>query len=190
MQTAISTTVAPRTRATRRNISKPARTLPAYNLADGACSFRHGLTARERSVMDRALGIVGRHLRERAALYSVAAVKDYICLQLGGEPAEHFAVLFLDSQHAVIAFERMFAGTLTYTSVYPREIVRAALAHHAAAVVLAHNHPSGSAEPSPEDIELTRSLTEILKVIDVRVIDHLIVGEELVSLAERGLCSL
>ncbi len=188
MQTAISTTLAPRTRATRRNISKPARTLPAYNLADGACSFRHGLTARERSVMDRALGIVGRHLRERAALYSVAAVKDYICLQLGGEPAEHFAVLFLDSQHAVIAFERMFAGTLTYTSVYPREIVRAALAHHAAAVVLAHNHPSGSVQPSQADEALTRVIREALAPVDVRVLDHVIVGgDKALSMAEKGL---
>ena len=94
------------------------KTLPAYNLADGAGSFRHGLTARERAALDRALDIVGRALADDRTVFSdPAAVKDYIQLQLGGEPAEHFAVLFLDAQHRGIAFERVFSGTLAQTSV-------------------------------------------------------------------------
>lgn len=97
-------------------------------------------------------------------------------------------VLFLDAQHRVIAFEELFAGTLTQTSVYPREVVRRALGHNAAAVILAHNHPSGVAEPSRVDEQLTRALQTALGTVDVRVLDHLVVaGTRIVSFAERGL---
>ena len=116
------------------------------------------------------------------------AVKDYLALKLGGLPHEVFAVLFLDGQHRLIAMQEMFRGTLTQTSVYPREVVKAALAHNAGAVVLAHNHPSGVAEPSRADEFLTQSLKSALQLVDVRVLDHLIVGRgQVVSLAERGL---
>jgi DNA repair protein RadC len=115
-------------------------------------------------------------------------VKDYLALHLAGRTQEIFAVLFLDGQHRLLAMREMFQGTLTQTSVYPREVVKAALAHHAGAVVLAHNHPSGLAEPSRADEFLTATLKNALALVDVRVLDHLVVGRgQVVSLAERGL---
>ncbi len=116
------------------------------------------------------------------------AVKDYLQLQLGALQHEVFAVLFLDSQHRLISLERLFTGTLSQTSVYPREVVKRALARNAGAVILAHNHPSGVAEPSRADEFLTQSLKSALALVDVRVIDHLVVGQgHVVSFAERGL---
>jgi len=115
-------------------------------------------------------------------------VKNYLQLQLGGRGFEVFAVMFLDSQQRLLKLEEMFRGTLTQTSVYPREVVKRALDLHAGAVVLAHNHPSGAAEPSRADEYLTQTLKSALALIDVRVLDHLIVGRnEVVSFAERGL---
>ncbi len=187
---ALPTTTAPRPRkAPARRQPAGSKPLPAYNVADGACSFRHTLTVRERTALDRALDIVGRRMTVDDVLYeSPAAVKHYVCLQLGAEPAEHFAVLFLDSRLRAIAFERMFAGALMQTSVHPREVVRAALHHHAASVVLAHNHPSGSVQPSRADEALTQQLKAALALVDVRVLDHIIVaGGEALSMAERGL---
>ena len=114
-------------------------------------------------------------------------VKDYLALQLGGRSQEVFAVLFLDAQHRLLRLEEMFQGTLNQTSVYPREVVKRALALNAAAVVLAHNHPSGVAEPSRADEYLTQTLVSALKLVDVRVLDHIVVGlGQVVSMAERG----
>jgi len=181
------------TQATRRPRAvktKAARApVAAYGTADGVLSFRHGLTCRERGTVDRALAIVGRCMAGgRTALATPGAVKQYLQLQLAGEPHEVFGVLFLDVQTRFIAFEKMFNGTLTETSVYPRQVVLAALAHHASAVVLAHNHPSGKAHPSRADEMLTQTLKNTLNLIDVRVLDHVIVtpGETL-SMAERGM---
>ena len=119
---------------------------------------------------------------------SPEAVKHYLQLQLAAKPHEVFAALFLDAQHRLIALEELFRGTLTQTSVYPREVVIRALHHHAAAVVLAHNHPSGGVEPSRADEALTQTLKAALALVDVRVLDHVIVaaGRSL-SMAERGL---
>lgn len=105
-----------------------------------------------------------------------SSVKDYVQLQLGALPHEVFAVLFLDSQHRLIQLDEMFRGTLNQTSVYPREVVRRALTLNAGAVILAHNHPSGLAEPSRADEFLTQTLKSALQLIDVRVLDHLVVG--------------
>lgn len=117
-----------------------------------------------------------------------AAVRDYLRLLLGDRPHEVFTVVFLDSQHQVICVEEMFRGTLTQTSVYPREIVIAALSRNAAAVILAHNHPSGHSEPSQADQAMTQTLKAALAMVEVRVLDHfLITRTELVSFAERGL---
>ncbi len=119
---------------------------------------------------------------------SPSAVKDYLGLLLGGRPQEVFAVLFLDGQHRLLRMEEMFHGTLMQTSVYPREVVRRALALGAGAVVFAHNHPSGVAEPSKSDEYLTQTLKSALQLIDVRVLDHLVIGQgAVVSMAERGL---
>ena len=169
--------------------SKASEALPAYGMACGALSFREGLAARELGTIDRALAIVGRTLRSpRAAMLDPDAVKDYMRLALGGETVERFGVLYLDSQNCALAFEIVFNGTLTQTSVYPREIVRAALLHGAAAVILAHNHPSGAVKPSRADEALTQTLKATLSLFDVRVLDHVIVGgTKTLSMAERGL---
>ena len=160
----------------------------AYGVPDGVLSFRHGLRARERSTIDRALEIIGRVLCAREVFTTPDAVKNYLQLHLAGEQCEHFGVLYLDSQNRLIAFEHHFTGTLTQTSVYPREILRAALAHHAAAVVLCHNHPSGTVTPSRADEALTQTLKGVLALVDVRVLDHVIVAPgQALSMAERGL---
>lgn len=133
-----------------------------------------------------------RHLYEEIqrgdALTSPGSVRRYLKSQLLGLPHEVFACLFLDNQHRVIAFEELFRGTLDSASVYPREVVKRALAHNAAALILTHNHPSGVSEPSQADLMLTRRLKESLALVDIRVLDHLVVGDgEPVSFAERGL---
>ena len=186
--TATNPTKTPR-RGPGRRRSKASEALPAYGMASGAFSFREGLAARELGTIDRALAIIGRTLRAPlAAMPDPEAVKDYMRLALGGESVERFAVLYLDSQNCAIAFEIVFNGTLNQASVFPREIVRAALGHGAAAVILAHNHPSGRSQPSPADKALTRTLQAALQLIDVRVLDHLIIGsEEVLSMCERGL---
>lgn len=127
-------------------------------------------------------------LREQPVFDSPRAVKDYLCLHLQPLPYEVFAVLWLDSQHRLIEMREMFRGTLAQTSVYPREIVREAIRTNAGAVILAHNHPSGLAEPSRADEFLTATLKTALQLIDVRVLDHLVIGRgQVVSFAERGL---
>ncbi|MFY7903921.1 MAG: RadC family protein [Rubrivivax sp.] len=140
------------------------------------------------AVMELARRALAQGLREAPVFESPARVKDYLALQLGGLGHEVFAVLFLDAQHRMLAFERLFAGTLAQTSVHPREVVKRALAHNAAAVVLAHNHPSGVAEPSRADEHLTLALKGALALVDVRVLDHVVVGcGQCCSMAERGL---
>jgi len=122
------------------------------------------------------------------ALNSPGAVRDYLQLLLRGRQQEVFMVIFLDAQHRVMASEELFSGTLTQTSVYPREVVKRALFHNAAAVIFAHNHPSGVAEPSQSDRMLTDALNTALSLVDVRVLDHFIVaGSGCLSFAERGM---
>ncbi len=113
--------------------------------------------------------------------------KAYVKLQLASYEHEVFACMFMDNRHRIIAFEKMFRGTIDGASVYPREVVKSALLHNAAAVIFAHNHPSGVAEPSQADQSITQRLKEALALIDVRVLDHLVVGEEVISFAECGL---
>ena len=151
-----------------------------------------GLGPAKRAEVAALLEIARRSLRgelaERPVLQSPQAVKDYLALHLSPHPQEVFAVLFLDSRERLLGMEEMFRGTLAQTSVYPREVVRRALAHNAAAVILAHNHPSGVAEPSRADELLTQALQRALALIDVKVLDHLVVGcGAVVSLVERGL---
>lgn len=119
---------------------------------------------------------------------SPGAVSDFLKLHFAGQPFESFVVLFLDARHQLIAMEDVFRGTLTQTSVYPREILKRALHHNAAAVILAHNHPSGSTDPSRADEVLTKALTAALALVDVRVLDHLVIaGSQSLSFAARGL---
>jgi DNA repair protein RadC len=133
-----------------------------------------------------------RSLREQAevrdALRSPQAVRDFLRMSLQQRPVEVFMGVFLDAQNRVICAEELFRGTLTQTSVYPREVVKRALHHNCAAVILAHNHPSGLAEPSEADRVLTKALRESLALVDIRVLDHFVVGQGgATSFAERGL---
>ncbi|HWQ38358.1 MAG TPA: DNA repair protein RadC [Burkholderiales bacterium] len=127
-------------------------------------------------------------LKTGAALTSPGAVRDYLRLLLRDLPHEVFFCLWLDAQHRVVEAQEAFRGTLTQTSVYPREVVKSALAANAAAVIFAHNHPSGVAQPSQADELLTRNLREALSLVEVKVLDHFIVaGNQAISFAERGL---
>ena len=129
-----------------------------------------------------------RRLKQGEFLTSPGAVRDYLRLAIGARPHEVFICIWLDAQHRVVRFDEAFRGTLTQTSVYPREIVKAALAVNAAAVIFAHNHPSGAAQPSQADELLTRNLKEALALVDVKVLDHFVVaGSQAISFAERGL---
>lgn len=139
-------------------------------------------------IVIQALQLLECQVREADTMASPGAVKDYLRLKIADLPYEVFAVVFLDVQNRVLAIEEMFRGTLSQTSVYPREVVKAALAHNAAAVILSHNHPSGSAEPSRADEALTQTLKAALALVDVRVLDHMVVTRATVlSFAERGL---
>jgi DNA repair protein RadC len=127
-------------------------------------------------------------MRQRDFLSSPQAVRDYLRVTLAGHQREVFMALFLDTRHRVITSEELFRGTLDQTSVYPREVVKRTLEHNAAAVIFAHNHPSGVAEPSRADEMLTKTLRDALAILEVRVLDHFVVaGNDVVSFAERGL---
>ncbi|MFN4262920.1 MAG: RadC family protein [Thioalkalivibrionaceae bacterium] len=139
------------------------------------------------ATLEMARRLAAAELTRGAALESPRAARDYLSLALRDRPSEVFGVLFLDNRHRVIAFEELFHGTIDGASVYPRVVVQRALALNAAALILAHNHPSGVAEPSAADHAITARLVDALGLIDVRVIDHVIVGDQTVSFAERGI---
>ena len=140
------------------------------------------------AVLELARRAMAEGLKENPVFDTPEAVKQYLQLHLTAKPHEVFAALFLDARHRLIAMEELFRGTLTQTSVYPREVVARSLHHGAAAVVLAHNHPSGCPEPSRADAVLTQTLKNALAIVDVRVLDHMVVGRgHTLSMAERGL---
>lgn len=140
------------------------------------------------AVMELARRALAQQLKIRAVFESPQAVKNYLQLHIARRAHEVFGVLFLDAQNRLIAMEELFRGTLTQTSVYPREVVLKALEHHAAAVVLTHNHPSGTVQPSRADEALTQTLKAALALVDVRVLDHVIVAPgQALSMAEKGL---
>lgn len=144
--------------------------------------------AQENRVIDEALQILDRRLFSRGPeLTTPGLVAEYLKLLLVQQEHEVFAVVFLDAKHRVLQFEVLFHGSIDSASIYPRQVVKRALAHNAAAVILSHNHPSGCPEPSLADRLLTARLKEILNLVDVRVLDHFIVGEgRPLSLAEYG----
>jgi DNA repair protein RadC len=157
---------------------------PSAGATSGPGSRRH-------SILQAALELTRRHYRQELsagpALESPAATRAFLIAQLRDKPYEVFCVLFLDNRHRLIAFDELFRGTIDGASVHPREVVRQALHRNAAAVILAHNHPSGVAEPSQADELITLRLRDALGLVDIRVLDHLIVGDtRCVSLAERG----
>ena len=146
-------------------------------------------TTDDNAVIAHALRILAARMKAPGQPFTAPQdVKDYCRLKLGGLEYEVFGVLFLDVQNRLICFEEMFRGTLTQTSVYPREVVKAALSHNAAAIVMTHNHPSGSVKPSRADEMLTQTMKTALSLIDVRVLDHIIVSAaDALSMAETGL---
>lgn len=151
----------------------------------------HGLGpakyAQLQAVMELARRAIAEQMRHGVALDSPDAVKQYLRMGMSGQRHESFVVMFLDVKNRLIASEEMFRGTLTHTSVHPREVVKTALAHNAASLLLAHNHPSGSPDPSESDLLLTRTLAQALALVDVRVLDHFVVAGPLVhSFAEHG----
>lgn len=145
-------------------------------------------SAQLRAVMELARRALREKLDRGSALASPQAVRDYLRLKLQDRPHEVFVSVFLDAQNRVLAVEELFRGTLTQTSVYPREVVKRALHHNAAALIFAHNHPSGIAEPSRSDEALTQALKQALALVDVKVLDHFVIGAgAAMSFAERGL---
>lgn len=154
-------------------------------------SILHGLGAAKYAQLQAVLELARRSIQEELesgrTLSSPHAVREYLQLMLSKRDYESFVVLFLDVRNRLIATEELFRGTLTHTSVYPREVVKAALAHNAAGLILAHNHPSGSPEPSQADRMLTQALKQALALVDVRVLDHFIVaGASVYSFAQHG----
>lgn len=138
-------------------------------------------------LLEQAAEALAQKYKREGTFTNTNNVKRYLTLKLGSYEREVFALMLLDSQHQLIRFEELFFGTIDAAAVYPREVVKAALNANAAAVILTHNHPSGSPEPSQSDLNITNTLVSALKLIDVRVLDHIVVGEQCVSLAERGL---
>lgn len=162
-----------------------------FNASLSQFSAVHGMGpakfAQLQAVMELAQRAIGEQLQAGPALGSPDAVRQYLRINMGRQQHESFVILFLDVKNRLLACDEMFRGTLTHTSVYPREVVKAALAHNAASVMLAHNHPSGSAQPSEADLLLTRALVQALGLVDVRVLDHFVVaGHHVHSFAEHG----
>jgi len=165
-----------------------------FNLRSRPLTIREtGADDRSERILDAAKELLARALSEEMqegeVLSSPDKVRDFLRLRLAERPHEVFMVLLMDVQHRLLADVELFRGTLTQTSVYPREVVKLALSHNAAAVIFAHNHPSGVPEPSQADIQLTHALRQALSLVDVRTIDHIVVGGNAspVSFAERGL---
>ena len=147
-----------------------------------------GLAESQSTIIREAIGILEARLRKTQAFTKPADVKDFCQLKLASDIDEHFCCLFLDSQHRLIAFERIFRGTVDGASVYPRVVVRRTLELNAAALILTHNHPSGVPQPSAADRQITQRLQDALRLVDVRVLDHVVVGAEgTYSFAEAGL---
>lgn len=159
--------------------------LPSLSQVNGIGASKF---AQLQAIFEMSRRALSEEMQKRDVLSSPQQVRDYLCLKLGGLSREVFMVLFLDAQNRILAQEELFTGTLTQTSVYPREVVKRALYHNAASVIFAHNHPSGVAEQSRADEVLTTLLKQALALMDIRVLDHFIVaGNSTLSFAERGL---
>lgn len=147
----------------------------------------NGFSSEDRMVAEALELLDQRYFTRGESLFCPAAVSDYLKLQLAGHHQEVFAMVCLDSRHRILSFDKLFFGSIDSASVYPREVMIHALACNAAAVIFAHNHPSGCAEPSQSDRDLTARLKDALAMVDIRVLDHFVIGEgKPVSLAEIG----
>ncbi|UIM60652.1 DNA repair protein RadC [Klebsiella oxytoca] len=163
---------------------------PVSVMAEHGCLLptTSGLTPYAQRTIRRAINLLDKYLRQPGiAFTSSTAARDWLRLQLARQEREVFMVLYLDNQHRLLESEKLFAGSVNHVQVHPREVVKSALRFNAAAVVLAHNHPSGNPEPSQCDRNITGRLKEALAVVDVNTLDHLVIGSEgIVSFAERG----
>ena len=144
-------------------------------------------SASDEEVLHAARSTINRRFRRGKALTSPADSLEFLRIRLSHLEHEVFAILWLDNRHRVIAFDELFRGTIDGASVHAREVVKSALGHNAAACIMAHNHPSGVSDPSRADQTITQRLKDALSLIDVRVLDHIIIGEDCVSFAESGL---
>jgi len=141
----------------------------------------------EQDVLAAAEGILGERLKRQGSIGNPTDANDFLRMRLGALSHEEFHILWLDNRHRIIDCQKLFTGTIDGASIYPREVVRAALSVNACAAILAHNHPSGVAEPSAADRAITDELRDALRLIGVRILDHIVVGAECVSMAGRGL---
>ncbi|WP_075533593.1 RadC family protein [Moritella viscosa] len=144
----------------------------------------HPMTANQ--IFEKAAELLENQCKRESSFTDPQNTKKYLSMKLGHYEREVFAVLFLDNQHQLISYQELFYGTINSASVYPREVAKTALLENAAAVIFAHNHPSGVAEPSLADKRITTRLVDALKLFDIRVLDHIVVGSECISFAERG----
>jgi len=145
-------------------------------------------TEHEAAILEQAEQILRKRFERLGNMSQPSDASAWLRVRLATRDSEAFCCLFLDNRHRVIAFEEMFHGTIDGASVPPREVVRACIKHNAAAVILCHNHPSGVSEPSGADVALTQTLKQALDLIGCRVLDHLVIGETVTSLSQRGLC--
>ena len=143
--------------------------------------------ATSKEILAAAKSAVGYPYGRGSLFTSPTAVREYLTAKLAGRENECFAVLFLDNRHRLIEYRELFYGTIDHASVHPREVLKACLELNAAAVILAHNHPSGDTEPSMADMRITNRLKDVLTLVEIRVLDHMIVGRDVTSFAERGL---
>ena len=162
--------------------------METYDIFSPSKAANTDVTSDQQATIQKAIGILESRLRSTKAFSKPAEVKKFCQLHIAQEKDEHFCCMFMDSQHRLIAFERLFRGTIDCVSAYPRVVVKRALELNAAALILTHNHPSGLPEPSTADIKITQRLKEALGLIDVRVLDHIIAGTSgTSSMAESGL---
>jgi DNA repair protein RadC len=159
------------------------------HIAQSFTRTRYKLTGdtTEKDVLAAAEGILRGRLERQGCIGSPSDATDFLRMRLGALLHEEFHVLWLDNRHRILDCQKLFTGTVDGASVYPREVVRAALSINASAAILAHNHPSGVAEPSAADRAITNELRDALRLVGVRILDHIVVGEECVSMAGRGL---
>lgn len=171
-------------------VSAQPELFPLAIMAQHGCLLpaTYGLTPYAQQTIRRAINLLDKYLRQPGISFtSSAAARDWLRLQLAGQEREVFMVLYLDNQHRLLESETLFAGSVNHVQVHSREVVKSALRFNAAAVVLAHNHPSGDPEPSKADRQMTDRIKEVLALVDVKTLDHLVIGsEEIVSFAERG----
>ncbi len=186
----MDTHIAPQASMPAKRRGRPRKQSNPIAISEAPPSCIQHLDQRTRKAIERATRLLeGSAVYRTEAMNSPSAVRDYLRLKLAPLEHEEFHVIWLDAQNRIIAFDRLFRGALTQTSVYPREVVKAGLAHNAAAVILAHNHPSGVITPSHADMALTSELKAALRLVDIKVLDHFIVAgaDTPLSFAERGI---